>query len=187
MDDVYLITSPPCRLCTFVVAVLAWQYRTACTLAVLCRFFCASKRLRCATLRALGQHLVASQLRSLRLVTSSFGLHTQGQHSVAAASLASTRHLQNWVAYTWAAMCRFAAVLYCAHLGSIISLRSFALVGSSLAVLACVRFGSNVSFRSFIRLGSSVAMLDVWHLRGSLWQYWAALCRLAASLASARH
>ena len=89
-----------CAQAGALIGVVRWLVSSSAGLAVsdcmhvgsTLSFFRTLQRLRFATLRALGQHLVASQLRSLRLVTSSFGLYTHGQHSVAAASLASTRH-----------------------------------------------------------------------------------------------
>ena len=53
----------------------------------------------------------------------------------------------------------FVAVLDAVHLGSALSLRSFARLGSALSVLDFMHLGSCLSLRSYARCGSSLSVL----------------------------
>ena len=54
------------------------------------------------------------------------------------------------------------------HLGSSLSLRAHARLGSTLAVLDLLTLGSSLSLRSFARLGSAVTLMDFLVLGSSL-------------------
>lgn len=60
------------------------------------------------------------------------------------------------------------SVLDFGHIGSSVSLRSFARVGSSVSVLDFFTLGSSLSMRSFARLGSAVSVLDFSHVGSSV-------------------
>ena len=53
-------------------------------------------------------------------------------------------------------------------LGSSLSLRSYARVGSALSVLDLVTLGSTLSLRSFGRAGSGLSVLDFLHIGSCL-------------------
>ena len=52
-------------------------------------------------------------------------------------------------------------VLDLAHLGSSLSLRTFARLGSSLATVGLTRFGSSLSVLDFVHLGSALSLRSV--------------------------
>lgn len=53
------------------------------------------------------------------------------------------------------------SVLDCAHIGSSLSIRSFARVGSGFSVFGKARLGSSLSVLDFFRLGSSLSMRSI--------------------------